>query len=166
VDNTTPNNFSLIVIYRTFKLTDKLTFTPYAGALLEQPHSFADHGSDATVVVTTSYKFNKSFTLEHTSLIGNLFVEPIHRDWVNRLRALYTYKHIDITGYLWHNNSVFDETTYASGALTVAVSRIKVSRQLNASVGVTDVVMVQSSNETVVPTNNKIMLSAAVSFVK
>jgi hypothetical protein len=44
VDHTTDYNFSLIALFRSFKLSGRITFTPYVGTILEQSEHFADTG--------------------------------------------------------------------------------------------------------------------------
>jgi hypothetical protein len=166
VDHTSPNNFSLIVLYKNFKLGKRLTFTPNIGTILEQTHSFADHGSDAVIIAITAFKLSPHLTIDHTALFGNLLFEPDFQDWVNRIRLLYSQKHVDVTATLWHNNQVLDEAEYASCALTIAYSRIKLSNHLNASLSVTDLGMITSSDEESVPKGNKIMFTAAIQFVR
>jgi hypothetical protein len=165
-DHTTANNFALATFYKNFNLTRKLTFTPYIGTFLEQYHALADHGSDVVVLAVTSYKVSPHFTAEYTTLVGNLVVEPELRDWVNRVRFLFSYKHWDVTGSFWHNNQVFDEVGYASAGLTIAYSRVKLSDNFNLSVSATELGTVASSNEGSSPKINRFLLSASVQFVK
>jgi hypothetical protein len=166
VDQQSPNNFTLAVFYKNFKLTKHLTFTPHAGAFLEQQHEFAGHGSDVALIGITAYKFNPHFTLDHTMLFANFVVEPEMHDWVNRIRFLYTSKHIDITAIFWHNNHVFDEGNYVSSAISLAYNRIKLSESFNLNFSITDLMMASSSNEESIPEGNKVMITAAIQFVK
>src|SRR5688572_11931609 len=62
VDHTTDYNFSLIALFRNFKLSDRITFTPYLGTVLEQSERFADSGSDAACILVTSLKLLPGFT--------------------------------------------------------------------------------------------------------
>lgn len=165
-DHQSPNNFTLAVLYKNFKLNDKLTFTPHAGAFLEQQHEFAGHGSDVALIAITAFKINSHFTVDHTTLFGNFIVEHDLRDWVNRIRFLYTSGHVDLTATMWHNNHVFDQGDYASGAITFGYSRVKMSKTFNLNFYVTDIVMVRSSNEESVPRENNVMFTLALQFVK
>jgi hypothetical protein len=164
-DHTSSNNFALMALYKNFKIGSRLTFTPHVGFFLEQPHSVADEGSDATVIAVTTYKFNKHFSIDHTALLGNLLIETEHLDWVNRVRFQFTSGHIDITVTAWHNNHTFDTNDYASGALTIAYNRLKVSRKLNLNFSVTDIAMIQSSNNESVPRENNLVATMALQFV-
>jgi len=166
VDQQSPNNFTLAVLYKNFKLTKQLSFTPHVGAFLEQQHKFAGHGSDVALIGVTAFKFNPHFTIDHTMLLGNFIVERELRDWVNRFRFLFTSKHLDITAFVWHNNHVFDSGDYGSAAITIGYNRIKVSENFNINFSVTDMVMARSSNEDSVPEGNKVMFTTAIQFVK
>ena len=166
IDQQSPNNFMLAVFYKNFRFTKQLTFTPHIGAFLEQQHEFAGHGSDVALIGITAFKFNSHFTVDHTMLFGNFIVEKEMRDWVNRFRLLYTSRHLDITTTFWHNNHVFDEGDYASGAITVAYNRIKLSESFNLNFSITDLMMARSSDEESIPKCNKVVFSVAVQFVK
>lgn len=165
-DHTTANNFTLAVLYKNFKLGKRLTFTPNVGVLLEQPHQFADHGSDLVFIATTAFKVNPKLTLEHTALFGNLVIEPEIRDYVNRLRLLYSAKHLDVTYMLWHNNSMFDTNTHLSTGLSIAYSRIPVADQFYLSVAITELSMLQSSDERSIPEANQILFSLSLQFAR
>ncbi len=166
MDHTTANNFTLAVLYKNFKLSKTLTFTPNVGVLLEQPHRFADHGSDLVFIATTAFKVNPKLTLEHTAMFGNLVIEPEIRDYVNRLRILYAAKHLDITYMLWHNNSMFDTNTYLSTGLTIAYSRIPIADHFYLSVGLTELSMLQSSDEQSIPKANQLLFSLTLQFAR
>lgn len=165
-DHTTANNFTLAVLYKNFKLGKRLTFTPNVGVLLEQPHRFADHGSDLVFISTTTFKVNPKLTLEHTALFGNLVIEPEIRDYVNRVRLLYSAKHLDVTYMLWHNNNLFDTNTYLSTGLSIAYSRIPVTDHFYMSVGLTELSMLQSSDERSIPETNQILFSLSLQFAR
>lgn len=165
-DHTSPNNFSLIVLFKNFKLSERITFTPHIGTFLEQAHSVADFGSDFLAITVTTFKINPHLSIDHTALFPNLVVESELLDWVNRARILFVSKHIDVTTSFWHNNHVFDEHDYTSGALTVSYSRIRLSDTFNLSIGATEIVMLNSSDEESVPKTNRFLLTVAVQFVK
>lgn len=163
-DHTTANNFTLAVVNKNFKLTKSLTFTPSIGVLLEQPHRFVDHGSDLVFIATTAFKIRPTLTLEHTAMFANLVIEPEIRDYVNRLRVLYSAKHLDVTYMLWHNNNMFDSNTHLSTGLTIAYSRIPVADHFYMSVGLTELSMLQSSDERSIPEANQLLLSLSIQF--
>jgi hypothetical protein len=165
-DHTTNNNFTLATFFKNFKVSERLTVTPYAGLFLEQLHSFADEGSDLLALAVINYKANPKLNVEYTTLLPNLVVEPNLRDWVNRFRVLYSHRHWDITGAFWHNNEVFDEANYTSAALTVGYSRIPLSDSFNFNISATELAMVQSSNEEETPKTYRFMVTASVQFVK
>lgn len=165
-DHTSPNNFALALLFKNFKISDKLTLTPHVGTFFEQAHTVADFGSDILGVAVFSYKVNQNFTLDYTALLANLVVEQELMDWVNRSRILFVSKHIDVTASFWHNNHVLDEQDHVSGSLAVSYSRIRLSDAFNLSVGATEFVVFKSSDEEAVPTTNRFLFTVAVQFVK
>ena len=165
VDHTTDYNFSLIAVFRNFKLTDRLTFTPFVGTILEQSEHFADTGSDAACILITSYKLIPGLTVEHMGMFGNLVFEPTHMDWVNRFRLSYSGKHLDVITSLWHNNNVFDESTYVTGGLNIAYSRMKVAKHLFLSTGVTGLVTFHDSDAESTTSKDAVQLTFAVQWV-
>ena len=166
VDHTSPNNFALAVFYKNFKLTNRFTITPHAGAFLEQPHSFAGHGSDAAFILISAFKVNPRFTIDHAALVGNLIIEPELTDWVNRIRFLYSIGHIDLTAAAWHNNRAFDRLDYTSCAFSLAINRLKLSDEFNIGFSVTDMALVQSSNTEALPRKNSVVLTLVLQFIK
>jgi len=126
----------------------------------------ADHGSDMVVIAMISYKVNPHLTAEYTTLIGNIVIEPELRDWVSRIRLLYSYKHLDITGSFWHNNEVFDEVEYLSAGLSVSYSRIRISDHFNLSVSATELGTLTSTDGESAPKMSRFLLSLAIQFVK
>jgi len=153
-DHTTYYNFALVTVYKNFKLSPHLTMTPSIGTFLEQANSVADKGSDAVFILTTAYRLNHNIILEQMSLFGNLIIEPGERDWVNRFRILYTGKHLDLIGSLWHNNQVFDASSYWSCGLSAGWGRMKLSEHLLASIGIAGLVTLQTSDPSVNPNKN------------
>jgi hypothetical protein len=109
-DHNTFYNFALIALYKNFKLSNKITFTPYAGSFLKEFNSIADHGSDVVAILITSVKLHTRWTDEHMSLSPNLVLVPEHKDWVNRLRLTCTGKHLNVVSFVWWNNQVFDHS--------------------------------------------------------
>jgi hypothetical protein len=158
-DPTTDINFMLAVVNKNFQLTKQLTITPSVGLLFEQAHSIADRGTDAVFIIQTSYKLNARITIDHSALLGNLLLEPEKEDWVNRLRLLYSKKHVDVTLWFWHNNSVFDDIDYVSGTLGIFYSRIKINRHWLVNLGVSGTAMPYSSNEAIDPKKNGILVT-------
>ncbi|MEO7988103.1 MAG: hypothetical protein ABI663_01100 [Chryseolinea sp.] len=164
-DHTSDYNFALLSVFRNFKISEKITFTPYIGTFLEQPNHFADEGSDAVCILITSFKLRPHFTFEHMALFGNLVFEPSEMDWVNRFRLSYTNKHLDIIASVWHNNNVFDHSSYVTSALNVAYSRMKVAKQIFLSVGVTGMTTLHTSDEEENPSKDRVMFTLAAQWV-
>ncbi len=164
VDHYTFYNFSLISVFKNFKVSKRITITPYLGSFLEQAKDFADRGSDAVCIVTTSVRINQKLTAEHMALFGNLVLEPELRDWVNRFRLTYTHKHWDVVTSFWHNNQVFDHSSYATTGLNVAYSRMKVGEHLFLSTGITGLVTLQTSDEQLNPARDALMVTLGASW--
>lgn len=164
-DHTSDNNFSLLAIFKNFKVSDRLTITPHLGTFFEQAHTFADFGSDISCIVVTAYKLNPHFTVDYTVLFANLVIEPEELDWVNRGRLLFISKHVDVTASYWHNNHVFDEQDHMSGSL-MANYKIRLSDHFNMNVGATEFVILKTSNEEELPKTNRFLVSVALQFVK
>lgn len=165
-DHNTFYNFSLISVYRNFKLSNKITFTPYVGSFLEQEQGVADHGSDAVIILITTAKIHPQLTFEHMSLFGNLVLVPEERDWVNRFRFSYTNHHWDVISTAWWNNHVFDHSDYWTSGLSVAYSRMKVRDHLFLSIGASGLWMMQTSDTEANPYKNALLLTVAAQFVK
>ncbi len=161
-DHTTFYNFALATVYKNFKPSPKLTITPSVGSFLEQANSVADRGSDIVFLLTTTFRINQQLSLEQMSLLGNLIIEPTEHDWVNRLRLLYSHRHLDVTTSLWHNNSVFDNSSYWSCGLTIAYSRIKFGEHAYLSTGVSGLLVLQTSDEAANPKKNALMLTVGL----
>ncbi len=160
-DHTTDINFMLAVANKNFHITKRLTLTPSVGFLFEQAHSFADKGTDMVFIFQTSYKLTNTLTIDHSAFFGNLLIEPDEKDWVNRLRLLYSKNHMDITFWFWHNNKVFDNAEYISSTLSLFYSRIKISEHLLFNLGVSGTVMPYSSNEAIDPKKNGILFTVS-----
>ncbi len=153
-DSSTPINFALAVVNKNFRLGKRITITPSVGFILEQFESIADHGSDAVVILTTAFKMSSHLTLEHSTMAGNLFLEPELRDWVNRIRLMYSINHLDLTLMGWHNNPVFDSSDYITVGASVFYSRLTVAQGVTLNVGITGLYVPYTSNQTGVPFMN------------
>jgi hypothetical protein len=160
-DHTTQNNFMLAMFRRNIHIGKRLTISPQVGAILEQSYSFADKGSDVASIIITSYKISNALTVDETMIFGNLVVDPIERDWANRLRVLYTKNHWDLTLLCWHNNKLIDHdnSEYFSTGFNIFYNRIKVSDNLLLSAGILGVKMNYTNTETEYPTRNGIFLA-------
>lgn len=162
-DSRTPINFAMMAVNRPFHIGNKLTVTPHAGIILEQFESLADHGSDAAAFLVGAYKVHPNLTLEYTAMVANLVVEPGLRDWVNRVRCLYSKGHLDVTLFAWHNNQVFDASTYGTVGLSVFMSRIPLAGPFRLQTGITGLYMASASDERTLARANGLFLSMGVS---
>ncbi len=131
------NNFAFVLLSKSFHVGKRLTIAPSIGAALEQQHKFADHGSDLLAMLTTTYKLNQHWTMEYNAMFANLIVEHKNTDWINRLRVLYSNGHLDVTGFLWHNNGVIDAGHYLSSGASIFYNRIKLGKKVWLGVGMT-----------------------------
>jgi len=164
-DHTTDYNFSLLTVFRNFKISKNITFTPYLGSILEQSEHFADEGSDAVCILITGIKLKPHVTFEHMAMLGNLVFQPSDMDWVNRFRLTYAGKHLDVVGSVWHNNHVFDHTSYVTGGLNVAYNRIKIAKEIFLGAGVTGMATLQTSNEEENPSESTVMFTVLAQWV-
>jgi hypothetical protein len=162
-DHNTSNNFMLIMLRKSFKLTNRLTVTPHIGGILEQSSSVADKGSDISSIIITSYRISNNLTIDHTAILGNLVIEPSSRDWFNRFRILYTKKHWDVTIQACHNNKMIDHdnSEYFSTAASLFYSRIKVSDHFAFNVGATGVGMLCTNTPSEYAKQNGVFFTVA-----
>lgn len=160
-DHTTDNNFGLAMIRKNFHLGKRLTVTPQAGFIFEQSHSLADKGTDLSAFVINTYKVSPSFSVEYTLVLFNLAIASEDRDWVNRLRLLYTKNHWDITLSGWHNNKVIDHdnTVYFSSGASVFYSRMKINDHFHLSAGATCLMMDYTTTPEKYPVNNGVFFT-------
>jgi len=160
-DHTTANNFGLAMIRKNFHVGKRLTITPQAGFIFEQSYSVADKGTDLGAFIINHYKVSNSFAIEYTAVFFNLAIVPEERDWVNRLRLLYTKNHWDVTVSGWHNNKVldYDNSVYFSTGASVFYSRLKVADHFHVSAGVTGLVMAYTSKPDEYPSNNGVFFT-------
>src|SRR5258708_34202851 len=152
-DHNSSNNFTLMMLRKSFKLTNRLTVTPHIATILQQNNSVSDKGSDISSIIITSYKISNHLTIDHTAILGNLVLEPHERDWFNRCRILYSSKHWDVTGLFWHNNRMIDHdnSEYFSAGATVFYSRIKISDHFSLNAGVSGLLMAFSNTPSQYP---------------
>jgi hypothetical protein len=162
-DHTTSNNFGLVMVRKNFHIGNRFTITPQMGFILEQSFSFADKGSDLASFIINSYKVSNSLTIEFTLVFFNLAIDTEERDWVNRLRLLYSKNHWDVTLLAWHNNKVidYDNSVYFSSGINVFYSRIKVTDHFFLSAGISGLMMAYTTNPTEYPKNNGLFLTVA-----
>jgi hypothetical protein len=60
---------------------------------------------------------------------------------------------------------VFDNSSYVTGAMNVAYSRMKVAKEIFLSVGVTGMSTLYTSNEEENPSSNRVMFTLAAQWV-
>ncbi len=162
-DHTTTNNFALAMVRKNFQAGKRLTITPQVGFILEQSFSVADKGSDLASFIINSYKVSNSLSIEYTLVFFNLALYTKDRDWINRLRLLYSKNHWDVILLAWHNNKVidYDNSVYFSSGINIFYSRIKVSDHLFLSAGLSGLVMAYTTKPNEYPKNNGLFLTVA-----
>jgi hypothetical protein len=157
-DRRSDNNFTLALLYKRFQLGKRLSITPNVGFVIE---GFGDAIGDRLIVIT-SYRLTQRLIVDNTSIIANI-IEGRDHDWVNRWRFMYAAtKHVDVTFSLWHNNKIIDRADYLSTGLNVFYNRIRLSKNTLGSVGVSGLVMAETSDEIACPKKNGLMLTLAV----
>lgn len=161
-DHSTQINFALAVINKSFHIGKRLTITPSAGFILEQSKTIADHGSDVVLILNTAYRLSPHFTIDQSSLVGNVALEPEARDWVNRLRVTYSRKHVDLIVSGWHNNKVFDAAEYLTIGTGVFYGRVKLSPAVTFSAGLSALWMPYSNDILNYPKKDGLILSVAL----
>ena len=159
-----PNNFMLMVFSKSFHLGNRFTVTPYMGAALEQQHAFADEGSDAFALLTSTFKFSTNFSAEHTAMFNNLIFEPTHSDWTNRFRLMYSKGHVDITGLFWNNTALIDNQSYITTGLSIFYNRIPLSKRASCGAGVTGLMVARVSDPEQGPVKNGIQFTTALTI--
>jgi hypothetical protein len=166
VDRTTFYNFCVLTFNKQFRIGKQLVIAPAIGTLLEQGNGIADHGSDVVSQVTSTLRVSKHVTVEHMTLLGNLVIEPEARDWVNRVRVLYSGKHLDITGSVWHNNGVFDHSSYWSSGLSIGYNRLRLADHFFLGSAVSSIAMIQTTDAQANPKNNSIAFTISLQYAK
>jgi len=158
----TDNNFSLALLYHQFKFGTRWTFTPGGGFVIDQTKKvLANKGSDAALIITTAFKINPYLLLDQTIAVPNMIIESRNRDWINRIRLLYSKNHLDMVATVWHNNNVFDHNEYFTTGLNVTYARIPITDHILLNTGITAMYMPYSSNEEKYPKKNGLVFTLA-----
>lgn len=161
LDAHSDNNFALGLVFKHFVINKKLTITPYFGGVLDQHHSVADHGSDFVGQLATTLKLTPHFSIDHIALFPSLVLMHEDADWINRVRVMYTSKHLDVTLWGWNNNKVMDETGYSTAGMSVYYNRIPVNEKWMLGMGVTGLKVLQTSDLVNCPRKDGILLTIA-----
>lgn len=158
------NNFAFAFIHKTFRIHERLMVAPWLGAGLEQQHKWVDHGSDVMLQLVSNLKLNANFSIEHIALFNNVAFETSHADWTNRFRFIYSQKHVDATGFFWHNNSLIDGRAYTSAGFGIFYNRVPVANRLWLGAGINTLVTLASSNQERVPKNSAVQFTTSLTF--
>ncbi len=157
-------NFALAGLFKNININQKLRVTPQVLVLIEQPNHIVDEGSDVGVTFTTAYKFNDQFSIDETVIVFNVAFETSELDMINRLRLLYTKKHVDVILMGWHNNQVLDHDYHVTSALSIGYNRIKVNDRLNVGASLMASSTMLSSNIADTPKKNGLTASLTATF--
>ena len=158
------NNFAFAMINKALKVGPRLTLTPNVGIALEQQNKFADHGSDAMIMLTSTFRINKNVLLEHHSIFNNLLFETTYSDWTNRARIVFSKAHLDISGLFWHNNRLIDHESYFSTGASVFYNRIPVGKKTWFGGGISGFLTASQSNPEVPHNKRGIQITASLSI--
>lgn len=154
-DTHSPNNFAFGLIYKKFRVSERITVTPHFGFIVGE---WGKEKGDREVLITSARLTNK-LTIDHTLLLANLGQREFH-DCVNRVRLHCAVdQHLNFMWALWHNNRVFDQDAYLSSGLNATYAHLKIAENVELSSGVTLLVMATTSNEEVFPRKNGIVFT-------
>jgi hypothetical protein len=145
-DHRSDNNFMLTTVFTNIKLGKVFTVTPHVGFLLEQIHSAADRGSDVGLILITTAKISDHLRIDHSAIVSNMVFEPQYRDWTNRIRVMYQFKHLDLTYFTWHNNDLFDNYGHISAGVNISFARINIGPRVGLTTGVTGLLMLKETD--------------------
>jgi hypothetical protein len=166
VDHTTDINYAIVVVDRHFRIGKSIVFTPNIGFEFVQNNTLADKGSDVTVILNTAIKLTQNFALNYEAIFQNAVITSNH-NLTSRLRMMLSGKYIDITGFIWYRNEMFNSSTYWSSGITVDCSGVKLSPNLNLTIAVSGLHMLSESEDTEsFPKKNAVMFSIGCLFVK
>ena len=101
--------------------------------------------------------------LEGRLILGEEGELPL-RDWVNRLRLLFSHKHIDLVAACWYNNQVFDSSNYVTASASASYSHIKLLEHVSMNLGVTGLLVAHSSDTQACPAKNGVYVTLAAVF--
>jgi hypothetical protein len=159
-DRHSENNFIFGVLYKRFVVTKKFSITPHVGTVMEGwGETFGDR-----VLVISSWKVSKRFTIDETTLVANAFSRQ-QNEWLNRLRIIFS--QTDQLQFIlsnWHNNAVFDESEYLSASLQASYSRIKVTDHAFLQTAVSYFMMAKSNEEISKGQKNGVVITVALNI--
>jgi hypothetical protein len=159
-DTKSDNNFTFGILYKKFILSKRFSIAPNAGVVIEK---FGESFGDRLFIIST-FKATPKLTIDETSMIANVINTNEEKEWINRLRFMYSQTNqLQFIVSNWHNNTVFDENGYLSASFQVLYSKIKLTDHLHAQTSVAFFVMAKNSEEVPKQEKNGLMFTFAVS---
>lgn len=160
-DNHSENNFTFGIVYKRIKVTDRFSLTPNVGVVMDGlSGTFGDR-----IFLISTFKVSPKLTIDETALFANILKPEESREWVNRIRFIYSQtNHIQFVMSSWHNNSVFDSAGYLSGAFQASYNRIAISNHVYLQTAVSFFVMARSTDEVPYQEKNGLLLTVGFSF--
>ncbi len=160
-DNHNENNFAFAIVYKRIPISPRFSFATHVGVVMDHfTEAFGDR-----VFFVSSFKASPRLTIDETSLIANIIHQKAPKEWVNRVRFIYSHtSHIQFVVSSWHNNAVFDETEYVSGAFQAAYNRIELSKNIYLNTAASFFVMAASKDEVSYREKNGLLLTVGVSL--
>jgi hypothetical protein len=140
-------NFTLALAYLKIQPVHNVTVLPYMGFAIDQTENVFGHDSDGMAILITTLKLSDKFSVEHCGRFSNTFIKTEWFDWLNRIRLLYNKDHVSVMIAGWHNNGVFDQSTYTSLGFSAGYIKIKVSEEIFLSTTLTGILMAANSDE-------------------
>jgi hypothetical protein len=161
IDNHSENNFSFGIVYKRILLTKRFSIIPNFGVVMdERSGAFGDR-----IFVTSSFKVSPKLTIDETSLFANLLKPEESKEWINRVRFIYSHtNHIQLVVSNWHNNSIFDRAGYLSGAFQASYNRIALSDHVYLQTAVSFFVMAKNTDEVPYREKNGILFTMGFNF--
>lgn len=161
VDNHSENNFAFGILYKRFALTKRLSVTPSIGAVMD---GLSGSCGDRVFIIT-ALKVSPKLTIDETALFANLLKPGEGKEWVNRVRFIYSQtNHIQFIFSSWHNNSVFDNGGHLSGALQASYNRIALADHVYLQTAVSFFVMAANTQEVPYREKNGLLLTVGFNF--
>lgn len=159
-DNYSGNNFTFGVLYKRWAVSNRITLTPSVGAALD---GLTNPPGDRVFLVS-AFKASPRLTIDETALFANLLQRGEVKEWVNRIRFIYSQtNHVQFILSTWHNNAVLDKSEYVSGSFQAAYNRIALDDNLYLQTAVSFFVMAKNTDEVPLREKNGLLLTIGLS---
>lgn len=160
-DRYSENNFGFGIVYKRIVLSKRFTLTPNAGVVMEGlGRSFGDR-----IFLISTFKASPKLTIDETALFANLLDRHKTKEWVNRIRFIYSQtSHVQFVMSTWHNNAVLDVNGYLSGAFQASYNRIAIADHVYLQTAVTVFLMAANSEEVPPTEKNGLILTVGLSL--